>query len=68
MQGVYSSQVKEVGHDPATGEMHVTWSSGKTSVYTGVPPDVADSVRTSYSVGKALSEQVKPFYPHRYLS
>jgi len=67
MRGVFSSHVRRIGHDAQTGELHVQWDSGKTSVYSGVPPDVADRVQNAWSVGKALREEVKNAYPHRYL-
>lgn len=67
MTSVFSTSVDKIGHDPDTGELHVQWPNGKTSVYTGVPPDVAASVSKSWSVGQALNEQVKGRFDHRYL-
>lgn len=66
MKSVYSSNVTHVGHDPETSELHVTWKSGKTSVYEGVPADLAEQVRTSHSVGTAVREMIVPSYTHRY--
>ena len=66
MRSVFSSHVDRIGHDPETGELHVTWDSGKTSVYEGVPADVAHSMMNSWSVGTALRDQVKPNFKHRY--
>ena len=66
MRSVYSSHVNTIGHDPETGELHVVWDTGKHSVYAGVPADLASDVMNSWSVGKALTEQVKSNYPHRY--
>lgn len=67
MKDVYSSHVDQVGHDPQTNELHVKWDSGKTSVYSNVPAELAQSVVQSWSVGKALTAQVKGQFPHRYL-
>lgn len=67
MRSVFSTHVDRIGHDAATGELHVQWDTGKTSVYVGVPPDVADEVMNSWSVGKALTERVKPRFQHRYV-
>ena len=66
MISVYSSHVQAIGHDNDKQELHVRWNGGKTSVYSSVPADVADSVSTSWSIGTALREQVKNVYPHRY--
>jgi hypothetical protein len=66
MRGVFSSHVNKIGHDPETKELFVEWDTGKTSIYTGVPVGVADTVSNSWSVGKALREHVKDAYPHRY--
>lgn len=66
LRDVYSSHVAQIGHDPDTGELHVVWDTGKTSIYSGVPADVADGVMKSWSIGTALREQVKGQYDHRY--
>jgi len=67
MQDVFSSHINQIGHDPDTGELHVAWDSGKRSIYSGVPADVAQTVMRSWSVGKALTTKVKGGqYEHRY--
>jgi hypothetical protein len=69
MRDVYSSHVGRIGYDAETKELHVQWQdTGKTSIYSGVPPAVADATMNAWSVGKALTADVKKFYPHRYLS
>lgn len=67
MKPIFSSHVDAVGHDPASGELHVRWNDGKTSVYQNVPETVAAQVMNSWSVGQALNEMVKKQFPHRYL-
>lgn len=67
MRSVYSDSVAEIGHDQDTNELYVKWSnSGKTSVYSGVSPEKAASVVTSWSVGKAVHSMIKPAHEHRY--
>jgi hypothetical protein len=66
MRSVFSSHVNRVGHDPETGDLHVEWDNGKTSIYSGVPPALADDVSNAWSVGKALHGQIKGKFPHRY--
>ena len=65
MKSVYSSHVDSIGHDGS--DLYVRWDSGKISVYKGVPASVAAEVAGSWSVGKALREQVKDRYDHAYV-
>lgn len=65
-QSVFSSNVSEVGYDAEAGELIVTWKSGKTSAYSGVPEDVAMKLANAASVGAMLNAEIKPFYNHRY--
>lgn len=68
MRDVYSSNVNRVGYDAASKELFVTWKSGKTSVYADVPAAIANDVTNSWSVGQAVSDQIKRGpYKHRYL-
>ena len=66
MQAVHSSHVDRIGHDAATRELHVIWDSGKTSIYEGVPSDLAHDVMTSWSIGSVLTARIKPNFKHRY--
>ena len=65
-QSVYSSNVSSVGYDAETKEMYVTWSKGKTSVYSGVPEAIALDTANAPSVGSFLNEEIKGQYAHRY--
>jgi hypothetical protein len=67
MREVFSSHVSKAGYDAETGEMHVQWDSGKTSVYSGVPSALADEVLNAWSVGAALAARIKGQYEHRYV-
>ena len=66
MQSVFSSHVSSVGYDAQAQELHVEWDSGKTSIYSGVPADVADECQKSWSVGGYLRDQIKGRFSHRY--
>lgn len=68
MRDVYSSHVDRIGHDPATNELHVQWEGGKHSVYANVPPGKASDVMNAWSVGKALTRDIKGAHGHRYLT
>jgi len=67
-QSVYSSNASSVAYDPETQEMTITWSkSGRRSVYSGVPEDVAHACANAPSVGQYINSEIKPNYEHRYL-
>ena len=71
MRRVFSSHINEVGYDPDSSELHVTFQGsegnpGKTAVYVGVPPDVARMVVEAPSVGTALHQFVRGKYGHGY--
>ena len=65
-KSVYSSNVQEVGYDPDTKELYITWTRGKQSIYSGVPEELAVDLSNAPSVGSMLNAEVKPFYSHRY--
>ena len=65
-KNVYSSNVQEVGYDPETKELYITWTRGKQSIYSGVPEELAVDLSNAPSVGSMLNSEVKPFYAHRY--
>ena len=66
MRNVFSSTIQQIGHDPADNSLYVLWNNGKTSVYEGVPSDLAQQVMNAPSVGSALHASVKMNFPHRY--
>lgn len=68
MGAVFSSHVDRVGYDMGTQQLYVQWDTGKTSVYSGVPPDVAHEAQNSWSIGTYLTRFVKPHFQHRYMS
>jgi hypothetical protein len=67
MRAIYSSHVDSTGYDAETKTLYVKWDSGKVSAYDGVPPQLADEIQNSWSVGKALTTQIKSAFPHRYV-
>jgi len=65
-QSVFSTMVSEIGYDPDSQELLVTWAkSGKVSAYKGVPEEKALEIANAASVGRAVNE-IKDQYPHRY--
>ena len=68
MRSVIPGAVSSIGHDPDTNELHVTWKSGKRSVYSNVSAEKADQVMNAYSVGSAVHAMIKTQgHEHRYL-
>ena len=65
-QEVFSTNVSQIGHDPDTDELHVTWANGKTSIYAGVSAQKASQVMRAPSVGSAIASTIKPNHQHRY--
>lgn len=71
MKRVYSSHIDEVGYDPDTKELHVTFQgkegkAAKTAVYMDVPADIAQQVVDAPSVGTALHNLIKGNFAHEY--
>ena len=58
-QSVFSSNVESVGYDDNTGEMTVTWKSGRVSAYAGVSEELAQQIANAPSVGQAINQQIK---------
>jgi len=67
MQNVFSSHVNSIGYDEPSGELHVTFSTGRTAVYQGVPPKVARDVMEAPSIGEAMWRQIRGHYEFGYL-
>jgi hypothetical protein len=66
-QSVFSSNVESVGYNDSTGEMEVTWKSGKVSAYQGVTEEMALQIANAPSVGQAINFMIKNQYSHRYV-
>lgn len=67
MRGYFSSHVGQAGYDPENRELHVEWQNGKRSVYSDVPPEAANNVLNSASIGEALHSNIRGVYDHGYL-
>lgn len=72
MNFVYSSHIVSLGYDAATAEFHVSFGptvkypGGRTAVYHGVPPDIADSIMRAPSAGQAVRDNLRDAYPFSY--
>lgn len=61
LQGVKSSQIKEVGYDPATKTLAVSFTRGTGAVYhyAGVEPDEYQKFSGAESIGKHFGKHIK---------
>jgi len=66
MTKVFSSHINSVGYDADAQALHVTYNSGKTAIYGGVPPDVAERVTNAPSIGQALHKNIRGKFDHKY--
>lgn len=57
---VKSSNIKAIGHDPDTNELHVEFATGGRYVYEGVDADEFAALRDAKSIGSHLHASVKP--------
>lgn len=59
---VVSSNVAEVGYDPATMTLEVAFHSGSVYQYFDVPESLYHEMLQAESVGRFLHEQIKNSY------
>lgn len=59
---VVSSNVAEVGYDPATMTLEVAFHSGSVYQYFDVPESLYQEMLHAESVGRFLHEQIKSSY------
>ncbi len=65
MREVYSNRVASIGYED--GKLIVKWAKGgKTSVYDGVPEQLANEVMNAPSIGSALRLSIEGQYAHSY--
>ena len=57
-----SSNIANYDHDPATGDLTVSFKSGRTYRYRDVPPRVAEGLRASLSPGRYVWDYIRGQY------
>lgn len=68
MLSIKSSNVDAIGYDSDANELHVKFRSGGHYIYSAVPPELFDEVKSSDSIGRFLSKRVKGAFEARKLS
>jgi lysyl-tRNA synthetase class 2 len=61
---VESSAVTSLGYDPATNELEVEYAGGGVYRYYGVPASRVEELLDADSLGRYLTEHIKPRYPY----
>lgn len=64
MKPVSSSNIKAIGYDPATKEMHIDFGESKYA-YDNVPPSAHAAILAAGSVGKHFHANIKGKFGHR---
>ncbi|MCU1526885.1 MAG: hypothetical protein JWP75_648 [Frondihabitans sp.] len=65
MTPVDSSNIVQVGYDPATQELYVEFLDGRTYVYSPVPDVTYDEFMNADSKGSYLNREIKPNFDCR---
>jgi hypothetical protein len=59
MTGVDSSMMTDVAYDEDSGELDITFTSGKTYRYLNVPPDIHAGLLEAESKGQYFNDYIK---------
>lgn len=66
-KNVFSSMVSEVGWDEESGDLLITWNTGKKGAYADVPEELAVRLSNAASVGEMINAEIKPNFKYRRL-
>jgi hypothetical protein len=66
-KNVFSSHVDSIEYDSDKQELIVAWKNGRVSAYEGVDEQTANQVANAPSVGRALHDEIKSNFRHRYV-
>ncbi len=61
---VESSAVLSVGYDPATNELEIEFAGGGVYRYYGVPASRVEQLLEAGSIGRYVTDHIKPRYPY----
>lgn len=65
MSRVNSSNIHSIGYDSDAQTLQVTFATGSTYTYHGVPPSLAAGMRQSESKMQFLNAKIKGRFEHR---
>lgn len=64
MLAVLSGNIGEIGYNEETQQLYVTFTSGASYVYEGVPPSVFADFRGASSKGSFFAQNIKGAYSY----
>ena len=59
-----SSNLNGGSYDPETGELTISFVSGSSCTYSGVPQEVVNGLKTATSAGKYFHAVIRNRYPY----
>jgi hypothetical protein len=65
MEYVDSSNIEAIGYDAEARDLWIRFTSGRTYVYSDVPPATYDDIIRADSKGSYLNREIKPNYAFR---
>ena len=65
MHSVKSSQIKEIGHDPATSTLAVRFNTGALYHYSGVDTEKFTAFHTAESIGSHFGKHIKGVHDYK---
>ena len=65
MPAVDSSAILRIRYQPKGGTLLVTFTTGKTYAYDGVPASICDAFLAAESYGKFFNAHIRDRYPYR---
>lgn len=62
MHTVRSSNLRAIGYEPTTATLGITFTSGDTYHYAGVPRPTYDALRIAPSHGQYFAQHIRPYF------
>ena len=63
-----STVIRRFDYVSQTQELVVEFVTGRRYVYSGVPPEEADAMRSAFAKGSYFTRRIRDCYPYRELS
>jgi hypothetical protein len=60
-----STVIRSHSYDPETGELKITFVTGRRYAYDDVPQDVADAFKAAFSRGTFFNQHIRDHYGYR---
>ena len=60
-----SHVISRFAYDPAERDLWVEFTTGRKYVYSGVPEEVANALRSAFAKGAYFNSRIRDRFPHR---